>query len=97
MRTPTAKLVTWLHTVVVVPILDAGTLRKPVTMMDVGTLRKPVTMMDVGTLRKPVTGLDVETLRKPVTMLHSRVVLVLDVGTQKAKPVTAIYSYTYDT
>ena len=79
MRTPTAKLVTWLHTVVVVPILD------------VGTLRKPVTLMDVGTLRKPVTGLDVGTLRKPVTMLHSRVVLVLDVGTRKAKPVTDMY------
>ena len=56
MRTPTAKLVTWLHTVVVVPILDVGTLKKPVTMMvDVGTLRKPVTVVDVGTLRKPVT------------------------------------------
>ena len=85
MRTPTAKLVTGLHAVVVVPILD------------VGTLRKPVTMMDVGTLRKPVTGLDVGTLRKPVTMLHSRVVLILDVGTQKAKPVTDMYLYTYDT
>ena len=87
--TLTAKPVTRAHAIVVVPIL---------LMIDVGTLRKPVTMLDVGTLRKPVTMLDIGTLRKPVTMLYTVVVVpILDVGTHKAKPVTNMYSYTYDT